>query len=142
MNVLLSIKPEYAEGIFSGQKRYEFRRTIFKNEDVSKIYLYANSSVKKIVGYFTVGRIIYEAPEELWARFKSYAGISEEGFFDYFDGCETGHAIEILDPCSYQPLVNPYQLFPNFKPPQSFCYLSEQQADVIEEGRNTDRFTG
>ena len=30
MKILLSIKPEFAEKIFSGSKKYEFRRRIFK----------------------------------------------------------------------------------------------------------------
>lgn len=134
MNVLLSIKPEYAEAIFCGRKRYEFRRTIFKNKDVATIYLYSNSSVKRIVGYFSVGRIIKDVPSELWARYKAYAGISEEGFFQYFDGCGSGYAIEVLDPHIYQPPVNPYLLFQDFKPPQSFCYLSAERLGVIDAG--------
>ena len=34
MKIVLSIKPEYAEKIFSGSKKYEFRRMIFKAPDV------------------------------------------------------------------------------------------------------------
>jgi predicted transcriptional regulator len=30
MKVLLSIKPQFAEMIFSGTKKYEFRRSVFK----------------------------------------------------------------------------------------------------------------
>jgi predicted transcriptional regulator len=135
MNVLLSIRPEYAEAIFSGKKRYEFRRTIFKNEDVTEIYLYANSSVQRIVGRFCVGQIISGAPQELWARFKACSGISKEGFFQYFDGCERGYAIEVLDPHSFQPPVNPYLLLDDFKPPQSFYYFSKEQLAVIEVDR-------
>lgn len=33
MKVLLSIKPEFAERIFNGSKKYEFRKVIFKNPD-------------------------------------------------------------------------------------------------------------
>ena len=32
MKVLLSIKPEFAEKIFNGTKKYEFRKSIFKNK--------------------------------------------------------------------------------------------------------------
>ena len=37
MKVLLSIKPEFAEKIFNGTKKYEFRKSIFKNKDVDKV---------------------------------------------------------------------------------------------------------
>jgi len=39
MKILLSIKPEYAEKIFAGTKKYEFRRSIFKNPDVKTVPL-------------------------------------------------------------------------------------------------------
>ncbi len=34
VKALLSVKPEYAEKILSGEKIYEFRRRIFKRKDV------------------------------------------------------------------------------------------------------------
>ena len=34
MKALLSIKPEFADKIFAGTKRYEFRRAVFKKEGV------------------------------------------------------------------------------------------------------------
>ena len=39
MTVLLSIKPEFAEKIFDGTKKYEFRKSIFKNADVKKFVM-------------------------------------------------------------------------------------------------------
>lgn len=30
MNVILSIKPEFVEKIFSGEKQYEYRKVLFK----------------------------------------------------------------------------------------------------------------
>lgn len=34
MKVLLSIKPKYANAIFAGTKKFEFRRSIFKNLNI------------------------------------------------------------------------------------------------------------
>jgi len=53
MNVLLSIKPKYVDLILNGEKKYEFRRKIFRNE-TNKVYVYCTSPVKKIVAYFTI----------------------------------------------------------------------------------------
>lgn len=47
MKVLLSINPEYVEKIFSGIKKYEYRRSIFKNEAVDTIVIYSTSPIKK-----------------------------------------------------------------------------------------------
>ena len=47
-SILLSIKPEYAEKILSGEKRYEFRRKLCKRE-IDKIYIYATRPVQKVI---------------------------------------------------------------------------------------------
>jgi hypothetical protein len=37
MKVVLSIKPEFANKIFDGTKKFEFRKSIFKNENIKLI---------------------------------------------------------------------------------------------------------
>ncbi|OQW98197.1 MAG: hypothetical protein BWK74_05140 [Desulfobacteraceae bacterium A6] len=81
MKVLLSIKPEFAEMIFSGTKKYEFRRSVFKNPDVKTIVVYASSPVRKVIGEFEIGAIINDELAALWERTKKYAGINEDYFF-------------------------------------------------------------
>jgi len=54
MKVLLSIKPKYAEMILSGEKKYEFRRAIFKKPGISKVVIYASSPVSKVIGEFEI----------------------------------------------------------------------------------------
>ena len=48
MAILMSIKPEYANKIFSGIKRYEFRKRIPK-QPYERVYVYSSSPVKKII---------------------------------------------------------------------------------------------
>ena len=74
MSVLLSIKPKYINKIKKGSKRYEFRRTIFKQE-VTEIYVYATSPIKKIVGKIIIEDIIQDVPEQLWKSYYRKAGI-------------------------------------------------------------------
>ena len=52
MRVLLSIKPEFVEKIFSGEKLYEYRKAMFKNVNVSSVVIYSTMPVGKIVGEF------------------------------------------------------------------------------------------
>ena len=52
MNVLLSVKPKYAEKIVEGKKKYEFRRAIFQKQNIEKVYIYSSSPVSKIVAAF------------------------------------------------------------------------------------------
>ena len=57
MTVLLSIKPEFAEKIFDGTKKFEFRKSIFKNTDVQTVIVYASSPVQQVIGEFTIDSI-------------------------------------------------------------------------------------
>ena len=122
MNVLLSIEARYGEMIFSGQKKYEFRRKIFK-EDPKKIYLYYNSDVQKIVGCFEPGGVLEGSPQAIWRKCGKNGGISREKFFEYFIGSETAFAILVKRPHKFTRSINPKNSIPNFFAPQSFRYL-------------------
>jgi predicted transcriptional regulator len=121
--VLLSIKPEYANRILSGSKRFEFRRVIFREKTVSKVIIYSSSPVQRVVGEFTIGKILALGREELWSKTREYSGIQKSHFDQYFHGCEMAFAIEVLSPRRYS---RPRKLADatNFTlPPQSFRYL-------------------
>lgn len=123
MRVILSIKPEYAEKIFDGTKRYEFRRAIFKNPDIKKVVVYASSPVQKIIGEFEIESIIKNDLDALWSITKKYSGISENYFFEYFVNKDQGFAIKIKSAKLYR---KPKCIRADFKlfPPQSFLYLA------------------
>lgn len=122
MKVVLSIKPEFAEKIFDGIKKYEFRRVIFKNPKVKKIVVYASSPTQKIIGEFEIENIIQHDIETLWNKTKKHSGISENHFLEYFYKKENGFAIKIKNAKRYRTpkcIREDYNLFP----PQSFLYL-------------------
>ena len=95
MNVLLSIKPRYVEAILKGDKRYEFRKNIFRHKDVEYVYIYATAPVKKLVGFFKIGDIIEDHPVCLWDQLGDVSGLNEREFFSYFADNDRGFAIEI-----------------------------------------------
>ena len=123
MKVLLSIKPEFANKIFDGTKRFEFRRIIFKNPNVKKIIVYASSPVQKVIGEFEIDEIISQSPINLWDITKKYSGITEDYFFEYFADKKTGFAIKIKNTRKYK---TPKCIRADFDayPPQSFLYVS------------------
>lgn len=124
MKALLSIKPEFAEKIFSGEKGFEFRKAAF-SKDVSSIVLYVTAPVGKIVGEFKVVSIREDTPASLWEQTCSLAGISRQLFFTYFKGRKKGFAIEIGSPRKYEEAMDISVLGENIVPPQSFRYLPE-----------------
>ncbi len=118
MTILLSIKPQFVQRIFSGFKRYEFRRAIFK-QPVKKVVIYASAPVSMVVGEFTIEEVLHEDLDTLWKFTQEQAGISEQIFLSYFADKETGYAIKIG---SFQQYDKPLSLQENFgvAPPQSF----------------------
>ncbi|WP_407381587.1 hypothetical protein [Methanobrevibacter sp.] len=123
MNLLISIKPEFVEKIMSYEKKYEFRRSIFRKK-VEKIYIYSTAPEKKIVGYFEFTGYVEDTPNNLWNNYSDAAGISKESFFDYFKGKDTGFAIRIDNLNIFTHPIDVGTL-DNFRAPQSFCYVDD-----------------
>ncbi len=125
MKVLLSIRPEFAFKIFDGSKRYEFRRSIFRRSQVTRIIVYASDPVCRVIGEFEVGDILHEEPEVLWSKTWPHAGITKERFLDYFKGRPKGYAIQVRSTRLYEPPL-PLQSLMVTSPPQSFVYLGRE----------------
>jgi predicted transcriptional regulator len=125
INVLLSIKPKFAAAIFSGEKQYEFRRAIFKNKNVKKVYVYASKPIGLVIGEFDIEEIITENPDLLWSMTKDASGISKEYYDEYFEGKLVAHAIKVTSVNKYAEPATLMELFHVNRPPQSFMYVSE-----------------
>lgn len=122
MRVLLSIKPEFANKIFDGSKKYEFRKVIFKNPDVRTVVVYASSPVQQVIGEFDIDIILSLEPDQIWSKTKKFSGISEEFFYDYFADRDVAHAIKIKNVRRYKKPLNISKDF-HVTPPQSYVYL-------------------
>lgn len=121
MKVVLSIKPEFANKIFAGTKKFEFRKAIFKNENVKTVLVYSSSPVQKVIGEFQIGEIMKYDLETLWNLTKEHSGITEQYFYEYFADREHGFAIQIKSKTKFKTpkcLRADY----NLTPPQSFSY--------------------
>jgi len=127
MRVLLSIKPEFALKILNGSKKYEYRRTIFKNHEVSRVIVYASDPIRRIIGEFEIEDILHDELQVLWIKTKNYAGISEKRFFEYFANKSRGYAIKVKETRMYNALL-PLNSLMVSSPPQSFMYLEEEES--------------
>ena len=123
MDVLLSIKPNYVKSILEGEKRYEFRKAIFKNRDINRIFIYSSAPVKRIVALFEISRILEDHPAVLWDQVRDHAGINEKEFFSFFAGRERGYAIRIGKLREFDTPIDPLEEISGFVPPQSYCYV-------------------
>lgn len=121
----MSIKPEFVKKIFSGEKKFEYRKAIFSNPNVDTIVIYATKPCGKVVGEFKLNRILCDNPKKIWENTHELAGISKEFFDQYFKDKEKAYAIEIGDVTQYKHPFSLKEFDKNIKaPPQSFQYLN------------------
>lgn len=121
MKIILSIKPKYVNAIFSGDKLYEYRKNIFR-EDVDTVIMYASSPICMVVGEFSVEDVLSGTPESLWSRTRFHSGIDKSFFDEYFNNKEKAYAIKISRVKRYTSPRKLSSICPNSRPPQSFMY--------------------
>ncbi len=128
MNIILSIKPKWAELIYSGKKTIEWRKSFPTRENIECVYLYETAPVKRVTGFF-----LWDGFETLNFSIVSYLLIDPpEGIIDA--GCVPLEDLKkykgdrfnlfgwkIKNPQKYkEPL--PLSFFHFERPPQSWCY--------------------
>jgi len=129
MDVLLSIRPEYTEKLFSGEKRYEFRKRKPK-EMIGKVLIYESRRSRMILGWFSVRTIHSGSPRDIWERCKDHGGIEKENYALYCNGNRIIHALEVDQIVRFNPPINPFEVIPDFKPPQDFAYVADDLVHV------------
>lgn len=123
-SALLSIKPVFAEKIYSGQKTFELRKSA-PNLTSPRIFLFETDSISKISGLILASRIIKDTPENIWKLVGTH-GTSRERFFSYFAGRNQAIAIKIeraLKLSSPLDMGQITELEKKFVVPQSYQYL-------------------
>lgn len=125
MRVLLSIKPEYAEKILNGTKRFEYRKSAPRNEAVHTVVIYATMPVGKVIGEFEVAGVLRERPDVLWKQTRTASGITRQFFNQYFSGRDKAVAIAVRKPKRYAKPLMLQDVCGSATPPQSFQYLTE-----------------
>jgi predicted transcriptional regulator len=122
MKIILSIKPKFAKQIFTGKKKYEYRKVIFKDERVTHVVVYASAPISKVIGEFEIDTVLKEPIDELWKLTKEHGGVDKEFFNKYFEQRKEGYAIQIKETLLYDIEFDIYERY-GVKPPQSFVYL-------------------
>lgn len=131
-DVLISIKPKYVDKILRGEKKFEFRKAVFKTKRVRKVFIYSSAPVQCIVASFEVEDILQGSPNKIWADCKEFAGIEEEAYFDYFNNREQAYSIKIKNLNIFKEPIRPSKHIEGFKAPQSYMYVDRNLAKVLE----------
>lgn len=120
--IILPIRKEFCDSIFSGRKRYEYRKNRFKYP-VSKILVYESRGIGMIVGELTVDHIIEDTPLEVWELTQEESGTDRSSFLEYFRDRTMATAIHIQESRRYETPM-PLTVYGISRPPQNFVWVS------------------
>ncbi len=122
MNIIISIKPIYAEKILNWEKLFELRK-FFTKKEVSKVIIYESAPISRVVGEFEIEKILYEPLDKLWNDTKNYSCVNKEFFDKYFEWKEYWYAIKVKNPKRYKESKSITEYWAKV-PPQSYMYCS------------------
>lgn len=137
-----SIKPEYAQRLVEGVKRFEFRKTSI-NSELTHMIIYATKPVGRIIGVAFILGIDKGSPYSIWEKTKYEAGISRKEFRNYFKGKKFAFMAKVEDVMPLDMAVCPFDVEPNFVIPQSFSYVDMKFLESLikkgmREGQDSD----
>ena len=120
--ILLSINPEHVSKILSGEKVFEYRTKVAK-QDVKSLLIYETSPIKRVVAEAEILEVLELPPEDLWAATKDYSGITKDFFDAYFANRKVAYAYRLGNIKAYdRPMELSY--FGVKAAPQSFVYVT------------------
>lgn len=125
--ILISINPRHVKKIISGIKKYEYRKTVAK-QDISSIIIYETSPIKRVVAEAEVIEVLTMSPEELWIQTQVASGINKQFFDKYFAGRQTAYAYKLGEIKVY-PHPKSLSDYGIKAAPQSFVYVDWQEGD-------------
>jgi predicted transcriptional regulator len=129
--ILMSVKPEFAERIMRRKKTVELRRKFSTRWIGHRINIYASSPVMSLMGEARISGVVVNKPEIIWERFHDQIGCSRSEFDAYVAGTNEIYAIELDDVRPYRDRFPISQISHLLKeqltPPQSYMTLERNK---------------
>lgn len=127
-DMIMSIRPKYAEQILTGAKTVEIRRKFSTARVPLTCVLYASSPVQEVVGQVDIVRATKLEPQQAWIRFGQRAHCTQRQMTDYASGANQVCALELANPIRYPNTValSTIQswLEHSIRPPQNYSLAS------------------
>jgi predicted transcriptional regulator len=128
--ILMSIKPEYVDKIFSGEKKYEYRKRMCK-EKIDTIIVYSSSPIQKVVGELKIKQVLYDKKAIIWNTTYKHGGIKKIKYDKYYENCSYAVAYEIEKAILYDKQKD-LKDFNVRTAPQSYVYITNKGVDPNE----------
>jgi len=141
--LLMSLRCDPADKIYSGAKRCELRKNRARLKEGDLVAIYETRPHAAITGTFEVDDTCQASIEGLWTWIGD-AGIPRARFLRYFSSHDKGFAIRVRNAIRFETEITleiATELDPAFQPPQSFLYLraDEPVARLIESRAHASR---
>ncbi len=121
--ILMSIKPKYVDKIFSGEKKYEYRKRTCR-ERIDRIIVYSSFPIQKVVGELKIKQVLKDKKDVIWNKTSKYGGITKNKYEKYYENCDNAVAYEIEKASLYNTPKNLIDY--NIKTaPQSYVYIKK-----------------
>ncbi len=130
-DLVMSIKPRFADLILQGLKLVEFRRSFSRKYEGATALFYVSKPVGSFMFTAKIAGAERASKGELWSSYGDQGGIGRDTFERYFDGRQGGYAVRLSDIRVLDPpigLVEARELFPQLGPPQSFKTIRSEPA--------------
>jgi predicted transcriptional regulator len=125
--LVMSMRPEYADRIFSRRKLVEFRKKFSVKWRGCKAVVYGTKPLGALMGEVTLRNVTYGTPDDIWEAFGTMGGCTREEFSKYAGNSDGVYAIELSD---VTPYISPIALVQvshlineDLRPPQSFSSI-------------------
>lgn len=129
-SIILSIHSRHAEKIYSGEKWYEFRKSVPMSSGKArcpiitgmKVYFYETKPTGLITGEAIVKQCIHGASSGVWELVKEHSGLDYTTFSEYYFNNDNAYALDVRNFTKYD---TPLALsdFNLNRAPQSWCYV-------------------
>ncbi len=131
-DVLLSVKPQYANLLVDGVKRVELRRKFpTKLKAGTRCLIYSSSPTQRVIGECKIESVRKLSLADLWKESAVDAMISWSDFSSYFSGLDHGYAVRVYGPQRYDmPRELSKVAGQAVKAPQSFRYLPSKDGSA------------
>ena len=124
---IISLKPQYAELILSGEKTVELRNRVVRMEPGTVIWIYATKPVGGIVALAELDSVVHGNPAEIWVRYEREMCIDRDHFDSYINNRESVSALILSSVRTLKRSVTLDWIrrsIGSFQPPQFYYRLS------------------
>ena len=131
-DILLSVHPEYAYKIISGEKTVEIRKGFSKRWKGSKVSIYATKPVQELVGEAEISEVEIDTPSGIWDKYETELGCDHFHFKRYCGNNLNISVIHFTNALPYNNNIPISQLGilleSDLHPPQSYNIIRNNQA--------------